>query len=34
MLMILFNRKDTAHAATDHHAHALVVTKIRKPRIG
>ena len=34
MLMILFNGKHAAHAATDHHAHALVVTKIRKPRIG
>ena len=34
MLVILFNGKHTAHAAADHHAHALIVTEIRKPRIG
>ena len=32
--MILFNREHAAYATADDHAHALVVAKIGKPRIG
>ena len=34
VLVILFNGKHATHATADNYAHALVVTKIRKPRIG
>ena len=34
MLMILFNGKNTTHATSDHHAHALVITKVLETCIG
>ena len=34
MLMILFNRKNAAHATSDNHAHTLVVIKVFESGIG